>query len=327
VQEFQVATNSYAPEFGRATGGIINVVREDPKTRGLLFAGSETQVYVSFDDGDHWQTLRLNMPAISIRDLTIHEDDLIAGTHGRGFWILDDLEPLRQIKSVAGNHLFKPQRAWRFRWSKYSDTPMPPDEPAGQNPPDGAIIDYYLSSPAQTVWLDILDAKGKVIRHYSSTDKADAPKDSGNIPWYWIRPPQVLSTATGMHRFTWDLHYPPSSTHAQYPISAIPYSTAPQPTSPWVLPGTYTVRLTADGHQFTQPLTVRMDPRVKTPADDGFYRHTPVSARARRLCPDAFCHPMRPRFLMASICRSRRVVVVSLGMAVARGGMMTEAPG
>ena len=252
---------------GIPSDGIINVVREDPQSRGLLFAGSETQAYVSFDDGDHWQSLRLNMPAISIRDLTIHEDDLVAGTHGRGFWILDDLEPLRQMKSVAGSTLFKPQRAWRFRWSKYSDTPMPPDEPAGQNPPDGAIIDYYLASPAQTVWLDILDAKGKVIRHYSNTDKADAPKDSGNIPWYWIRPPQVLSTAAGTHRFTWDLHYTPSSTRAQYPISAIPFNTAPAPTSPWAMPGTYTVRLTADGHEYRQPLTVRMDPRVKTPSE------------------------------------------------------------
>lgn len=252
---------------GIPDGATINVVREDPHTRGLLFAGSETQVYVSFDDGDHWQSLRLNMPAISIRDLTLHEDDLIAGTHGRGFWILDDIEPLRQAHNAAHSYLFKPQRAWRFRWSKYPDTPMPPDEPMGQNPPDGAIIDYYLASPAQNVTLEILGADGNLIRRYASTDKADAPKDEGNIPWYWIRPVQMLSGAAGMHRFTWDLHYTPSSTRAQYPISAVPYDTAPAPSSPWVLPGTYTVRLTAGGQTMTQPLTVRMDPRVKTSAE------------------------------------------------------------
>ena len=252
---------------GIPNGAIINVVREDPKTRGLLFAGSETQVWVSIDDGDHWQSLRLNMPAISIRDLTIHEDDLVAGTHGRGFWILDDIEPLRQAKAAQTTYLFKPQRAWRFRWSKYSDTPMPPDEPMGQNPPDGAIIDYYLTSASNSVKLEILDAAGKVMRTYASSDKAEPPKDEGNIPWYWIRPPHTLPASAGMHRFTWDLHYTPASSRRQFPISAVPYDTAPAPSSPWVMPGTYTVRLTVDGKTLTQPITVRMDPRVKTSAE------------------------------------------------------------
>jgi photosystem II stability/assembly factor-like uncharacterized protein len=252
---------------GIPAAGIINVVREDPKTRGLLFAGSEREVYVSFDDGDHWQTLRLNMAPSSIRDLTLNGDDLIAGTHGRGFWILDDIEPLRQAKSVSRTSLFKPQRAWRYRWSKYPDTPMPPDEPAGQNPPDGAVIDYYLAAPAQAVTLEILDGAGKVIRKYASSDRVEKPKDEGNVPWYWIRPPQVLSTAPGMHRFTWDLHYTPASAQRSYPISAIPFNTAPSPSSPWVLPGTYTVRLNVDGKSMTRPLTVRMDPRVKTSAE------------------------------------------------------------
>ena len=253
---------------GIPAAGIINVVREDPKTRGLLFAGSEREVYVSFDDGERWQSLRINMPATSIRDLTLHEDDLIAGTHGRGFWILDDIEPLRQAKEVSSTHLFKPQRAWRFRWSKYPDTPMPPDEPMGQNPPDGAIIDYYLAAPASTLTLEILDAEGKVIRRYANTDQVAAPKDEGNIPWYWIRPPQVLATTAGMHRFTWDLHYAPlSGVERTFPISAVPFNTPPQPTSPWVMPGTYTAQLTADGRVMKQPLLVRMDPRVKTTAE------------------------------------------------------------
>jgi photosystem II stability/assembly factor-like uncharacterized protein len=253
---------------GIPDGGTINVVREDPKRKGLLFAGSERQVYVSFDDGDHWQSLRLNMPASSIRDLTIHEDDLIAGTHGRGFWILDDLEPLRQVEaSMPEPRLFRPAAAWRFRWNKNSDTPLPPDEPGGQNPPDGAILDYYLPSAAATpVTLEILDAQGGVIRRYSSNDPVLAPADTGSVPWYWIRPPQVLSTAAGMHRFVWDLHHAPApGIGISYPIAAIYRNTAPAYTSPWVMPGQYAVRLTVNGRSTTQPLTVRMDPRVKTP--------------------------------------------------------------
>jgi photosystem II stability/assembly factor-like uncharacterized protein len=247
---------------GIPDGGTINVVREDPKTKGLLFAGSEREVFVSFNDGDDWQSLRLDMPASSIRDLIIHGDDIAVATHGRGFWILDDIEPLRQAHSTSP--LLKPRRAMRFRWSKYPDTPLPPDEPAGQNPPDGAIIDYQLASPASSVELEILDASGAVVRRYSSNDKADAPKDTGNVPWYWIRPTRTLSTAPGMHRFTWDLHYPPlPQKKPTYPISAVPFDTAPDSTSPWVMPGKYTVKLTVDGRTSTQPLTVVMDPRVK----------------------------------------------------------------
>ncbi len=254
---------------GIPNGGIINAVREDPKTRGLLFTGSEQAVYVSFDDGDHWRSLRLNMPAISIRDLNVHQDDLIAGTHGRGFWILDDIEPLRQVSHVSDTALFKPARAWRFRWNKNSDTPLPPDEPAGQNPPDGAIIDYYLADASSSpVTLEILDGAGKLVRRYASTDKAEPPKDSGQVPWYWIRPPQILSAASGMHRFAWDLHYTPApGGRISYPIAAIPYNTPQNDSAPWVMPGAYTVKLTANGRSMTQPLTVTMDPRVKTPPE------------------------------------------------------------
>jgi photosystem II stability/assembly factor-like uncharacterized protein len=252
---------------GIPAGGIINVVREDPKKRGLLFAGSEQAVYVSFDDGDHWQSLRLNMPCSSIRDLVVHDDDLIAGTHGRGFWVLDDLEPLRQTAS-GDVFLFKPARAWRYRWSKYTDTPLPPDEPAGQNPPDGAVIDYVLQSGAKDVTLEILDSAGKVVRRYSSGDPSEQPKDTGQVPWYWIRPVRALPATPGMHRFVWDLHYTPApGTRPSYPISAVPFDTAPSPSSPWVMPGTYTVKLTADGKSVTQPLVVKMDPRVKTSAE------------------------------------------------------------
>jgi photosystem II stability/assembly factor-like uncharacterized protein len=257
---------------GIPDGAIINVVREDRVRRGLLFAGSETQVWVSFDDGDHWQSLRQNMPAQSIRDLVIKDDDVIVGTHGRGFWILDDITPLRQLtaeSTAADAHLFAPQRAWRWRWNKNTDTPLPPDEPAGENPPDGAILNYALKAPVQSVVLEVTDGGDNVIRRYSSADKVEEPKDSGNIPWYWIRPQRVPSTAAGMHRFVWDLHYPPApGGRANYPIGATPYDTAPAPTSPWVLPGTYHVRLVVNGKVAgQQTLKVDMDPRVKTPSE------------------------------------------------------------
>jgi photosystem II stability/assembly factor-like uncharacterized protein len=256
---------------GIADGATINAVREDPKRRGLLFAGSETQAWFSTDDGDSWRSLRQNMPASSIRDLVVHGDDIIVATHGRGFWILDDIEPLRQLRGqMSEATLFKPQSAWRVRWNKNTDTPPPPDEPMGQNPPDGAIIDYYLpAAAAGPVTLEISDGSGARIRRYTSTDAVTAPKDEGNIPWWWIRPTKALSAAAGMHRFTWDMHYPPApGSRNAYPIAATPHDTAPAPTSPWVLPGTYAVSLTVAGRTYSQPLTVAMDPRVKTPAAD-----------------------------------------------------------
>src|ERR1051326_2599262 len=252
---------------GIPDGGIINTVREDPKRRGLLFAGSEQQVFVSFDDGDHWQSLRLNMPASSVRDLTIHDDDLIAATHGRGFWILDDIEPLRQIDSSTP--LLKPAPAWRVRWNMNTDMPLPADEAAGENPPDGAIIDYMLALNASSVALDILDAKGTLVRHYTNTDPSVPEADPDSVPPYWIRPLHTLSTSAGPHRFVWDLHYVPvPGARSSYGIGAIPHDTPPAATSPWVMPGDYTIRLTVDGQPFKQTITVRMDPRVKTPLAD-----------------------------------------------------------
>ena len=245
----------------------INVVKEDPVRKGLLFAGSERAVYVSFDDGANWQSLRLNMPATSIRDLVIKDDDLVIGTHGRSFWILDNITPLRQLNPQLVSNvpavLYKPQKAIRIRWCTYPDTPVPQEEPAGQNPPDGAIIDYYLAKDASSVQLEILDSKGNIIRKYSSDDTLyTIPKN--NVPPYWIRPQQLLSTRAGSHRFTWDMHYQPLNLPATYPISAIYMNTAPDPTSPWVLPGTYKAWLTVDGKLYQQTFTVTMDPRVKT---------------------------------------------------------------
>jgi len=246
---------------------------------------------VSFDDGANWESLRLNLPATSVRDLIVKGDDLVVGTHGRGFWILDNITLLRQFDRPEGgptptslradgagapprrsnSMLFKPQKVLRVRANLNTDTPLPPDEPAGENPPDGAMIDYFLSKDASgPVTIEIKDGKGQLVRKYSSADKpVEANPKRLRIPSYWIRPPQLISTKTGMHRFLWDLHYTPiAGVEPEFPISATYRNTAPQATSPWVAPGDYTVTLTVDGKTFSQPLTVTMDPRVKALAAD-----------------------------------------------------------
>jgi photosystem II stability/assembly factor-like uncharacterized protein len=255
----------------------VNVVREDPQTRGLLFAGTERGSYVSFDDGDHWQSLRRNMPATSVRDLMIKDNDLVSATHGRGFWILDDITPLRQMKEATNASdpiLFAPETATRVRWDMNTDTPLPPDEPAGQNPPDGAVLDYYLPAAANgPATLEIRDSGGAVVRRYTSNANSeeaakgpDTNPQATDIPTYWIRPVQHLSVAQGMHRFLWDMHYTPlPDLPPQYPIAAVPHDTAPEPTGPWAMPGRYTVALIVNGKTYTQSLDLRMDPRVKTP--------------------------------------------------------------
>jgi photosystem II stability/assembly factor-like uncharacterized protein len=249
----------------------INAVREDPQRRGLLFAGSERAVFVSFDDGDHWQSLRLNMAASSVRDLVVHNDDLVVATHGRSFWILDDITPLRQLSAqVAASDafLFQPETAYRVQRNVNTDTPLPPEEPAGQNPPDGAIIDYYLKSDSPApVTLEIYDRAGKLVRRFSSDDKPEPINEKEiNVPLYWVRPPRTLSSKAGMQRFVWDLHYPePKARSHEYPISANYMDTPRYPLGPVVMPGDYTVKLTAAGRTLTRALTVVMDPRVKTP--------------------------------------------------------------
>lgn len=253
----------------------INTIREDPKQPGLLFAGSERAVYVSFDDGAHWQSLRLNMPATSIRDLVIKDDDIVVGTHGRSFWILDNITPLRAVAEfgmqnaeLPGVTLFKPQTACRVRWNMNTDTPLPQEEPAGQNPPDGAVIDYFLKETAQDIRLEVLDEQGSVIRTYRTDDAA--PDVSGvNIPLYWVRPYQVLSGEKGAHRFCWDMRYDPlPGAGVSFPISATFGNTAPEPTAPFVMPGMFKVRLVINGKNHEQPLEVKMDPRVKTARED-----------------------------------------------------------
>jgi hypothetical protein len=252
------------PEFGP-----VNTVREDPVRKGLLFAGTENAVWVSFDDGDHWQSLQLNLPHTSMRDLWIHENDLIVATHGRSFWVLDDIAPLREAsaETAHGVHLFAPAPTYRIQRNTNTDTPLPPDEPAAQNPPDGAILDYYLPAASSTITLEILDAQGHLVRRFSNTDKPDITEEELQkqlIPLYWVRQPRQLSTSAGMHRWIWDLHYPaPASTRHDYPISAIPHDTPRFPMGPTALPGIYSVRLTVDEKSSTAPLTLKMDPRIR----------------------------------------------------------------
>ncbi|MGA8069473.1 MAG: hypothetical protein WCA47_19225, partial [Terriglobales bacterium] len=253
----------------------VNTVREDPERKGLLFAGTERSVYVSWDDGDHWQSLQMNLPPTSIRDLVVHHDDVVVGTHGRSFWILDNITPLRQFsREVADSpaHLFAPQLTYRVRRNNNTDTPLPPEEPAGQNPPDGAMIDYFVKTPVSgPVTLEIIDAaSGELARHFSSADKPEAvnPRDF-NVPMYWVRPARTLSVEAGMHRFVWDLTYPaPEVLTRDYPISAIYHDTPLYPMGATVLPGQYRIVLTVGGKSYSQILELKMDPRVKTSPED-----------------------------------------------------------
>ena len=261
---------------GIPASGASNAVREDPERKGLLFAGTEGSVFVSFDDGDNWLPLQLNLPHTSMRDLAIHGGDLIVGTHGRSFWILDDITPLRQMSAEIAKApvtLYQPQEAIRFRWNRNTDTPLPPDIPAGKNPPDGAILDYYLAAASgKPVTLEVLDADNHLVRRFSSADKPEPLEKiaaANPIPMYWVRPQQILSAEAGMHRFVWDMHYPPpDALNREFPISAIVHDTPQLPLGAWAMPGKYMVRLTVDGKTYTQPLTVRMDPRIKTPEVD-----------------------------------------------------------
>jgi len=274
-------THDGGKSWQQVTTGIpdnepVNSVREDPVRKGLLYAATEKAVYVSFDDGDRWQPLQLNLPHTSMRDLWIKDTDLIVATHGRGFWILDDITPLRQVSAQIAQqrvHLFEPAPAWRVMRSTWTDTPIPPDEPMAQNPPDGAVIDYYLGSASNSaVTIEILDGSGKVVRRYSSEDKPPLTPEEiekGLIPPYWLRPFTKPETSAGMHRFVWDLHYTaPVTLGHQYPISAVPHDTPRVPQGIRALPGQYTVQLTANGQVLTVPLIVKMDPRVKaSPAE------------------------------------------------------------
>ena len=248
----------------------VNAVRADPVQPGLLYAATEKAVWVSFDDGDHWRSLKYNLPPTSMRDLLVKDDDLIVATHGRSFWILDVVSPLRHLTANAGKKtsmlLLPPAPVWRVRRDTNTDTPLPADEPAGENPPDGAILDYDVPQTARTVTLEILDNTGNVLRKYSSDDPTvPTPEElrTGLIPAYWPKMHGPLPTTAGMHRWVWDLRSAaPTATSYSYPIAAVPYRTPLVPQGPLVVPETYTVRMTVDGKSETASLLVKMDPRV-----------------------------------------------------------------
>ncbi len=252
---------------GIPDGSYVNAVKEDPKRKGLLFAGTELGVYVSFDDGDRWQSLQLNLPRSSARDFAIHDDDLIVATHGRGFWVLDDISSLRDLKpgmASAPATLFEPKTALRMRTGGGDGSPLPFGMPEADNPPNGAILDYYLKENASgPVTLEIFDSAGKSVRKYSSEDRPPRQNpQTMNIPAYWIKPPEVLSALAGMHRWIWDVRYAPVAGGGGRGGGG---GFGGGGGGLWALPGSYTVKLTVNGQTYTQPLEVKLDPHVKTP--------------------------------------------------------------
>ena len=261
-----------------------NVVREDPVRKQLLFAGTEDGAYFSLDDGDHWQSLQLNLPTATVTDLDIHGDDLVASTYGRSLWILDDITPLRQTDEFAANPpalLLNPAKAVRARWDMNQDTPLPPETPAGKNPPDGAMIDYFLRSPVNNLKLEVFDSRGNLVR---SIDTKPKPVDEApaNVPSYWFANPAVLSNHAGLNRFVWDLRYPAPKTlrysyfdnatdyiEYTYADHAIPGETPrTQPMGALVLAGRYTIALTTNGQTYRRDLEVAPDPRLHVSSAD-----------------------------------------------------------
>ena len=272
---WQVITDGLPTD--QATGSFVRVVREDPRRQGLLFAGTESSVYVSFDDGDHWQSLRLNLPTTAYMDLKIHDGDLIAATYGRAIWILDDIAPLEQVRAATADrpvHLFRPRPAVLVQANVNQDTPFPPEVPHAKNSPQGAIIDYYLKQPARSVELQILDDHGRVVRTYTNAPVPKLHQPAPPAPSFWIRPHEPLPASAGAHRVTWDMRYPtPPALYFDQSMGAVPHDTPFVPQGPMALPGRYQVKLSVDGTIHTQPLRLQPDPRL---------RDTPAAMAAKR---------------------------------------------
>ena len=262
IKPYVFMTSDAGKSWARIDGGLpegsfVHAVREDSVKRGLLYAATETGVFVSFDNGGHWQSLQLNLPRTPIHDLVVKDDNLVVATHGRSFWILDDVTPLREVAAAAaasGAYLYKPAVAYRLYYPDQVDA----RPPSGQNPPAGVLIDYYLpSAPKGPLTIDIVDAKGAVVRHLTSVKPEQAEQ-----PPEWpdqVHPVNTLPTAPGMNRFTWNLRY---DDPVQIPGAF--YAGLP-PRGPIALPGEYTVRLTYEGQTRSAPLTLKADPRVKGP--------------------------------------------------------------
>jgi hypothetical protein len=256
------------------SGSFARVVRSDPQRRGLLFAGTESGMYASFDDGDHWNSLSLNLPTTSVRDIALKDDDIVISTYGRGFWVIDDYSMLRQVAPNTASeaaHLFKPGDAVRFRRNVGADTPFPPEVPHALNPAPGVHVDYWLGhAPSGDVTLDVLDATGALVRRMSSVATPPVPEAARPPePNFWIAPPMPLTAKAGGNRTNWDLRYdaPSSFTHS-FEINANPGLTPPSPEGPVAIPGTYTLKLTVDGKSYTQTVAIKADP------------HSPATATA-----------------------------------------------
>jgi photosystem II stability/assembly factor-like uncharacterized protein len=282
---------------GIAANTFLRGIREDPERKGLLFAGTEFGVYVSFDDGGDWQSLQLNLPVTSVRDLTIHGDDLIIGTHGRSFWILDNITPLRQAfdgeEKDKAFWLYRPAAAYRIDNDSFAGTPLPPEEPTAENPPAGAIIDYLLKASAGSVTLEIIDAHQKLVRRFSSEDRHPEKHPALPIAERWFPKPQALETNPGMHRFVWDLTWgssggPGVDEESEYR----------NPRGPKVVPGSYTVRLTADGKTQTQTLKVLMDPRSSASSE--------ILQQQLQLGQQIFAETLEARRVLAEIASVRK---------------------
>ncbi|MBV9339277.1 MAG: hypothetical protein JO159_00105, partial [Acidobacteria bacterium] len=259
-------TRDYGLHWQLITNGIaapafVRAVRQDHRNRQLLFAGTELGVYVSFDDGDLWQSLQLNLPVTSVRDLVIHGDDLVIATHGRSCWILDNFTPLRQVADVKGDlaWLYRPATAIRVDNDDFVGTPLPPEEATAQNPPSGAMIDYFLKLPAKEVTLEVLDSQQKPVRRFTSAEQTSIQAGRLPVAERWLPKPQILAKTPGMHRFVWDLRWessggPTADEQAEFR----------NPSGPKAVPGKYQIRLTVDGHSYNQSLQLEMDPRSET---------------------------------------------------------------
>jgi photosystem II stability/assembly factor-like uncharacterized protein len=271
-------THDFGKTWTAITAGLpanhfVGVLRADPSKRGLLYAGTDQGVWVSFDDGDHWQSLQRNLPNAIVTDLVIHDDDLIAATQGRAIWVLDDLAPLREMDaSIAKQaaHLFTPATAIRVRRDQNKDTPLPREEPVGRNPPTGAIIDYWLGHDAHApVVLSILDASGKLVHRFASDDVAPRLAAERYFEARWLQPPAALSARAGAHRFVWNLRLPrPVAAQYGYTIAAVDGEDTPLlPEGMLVAPGKYQAVLRVDGHDYHASFTVQADPRVAVDSD------------------------------------------------------------